>query len=377
MQHKGCWCLRTRKLSEIRAISIILLPSSCCSCTTGSCPQQGCPTPWVPTPNPLALGPGCSCLCWLCFRARCLTGGAEQLRPPAPRCQCSALLILLLLLTRECCQCPLAACSPGLCPELSAWSNPAALPRAANPKPGQRQEQEASLLPPCSATLCLLDRDPPPPGLGAAIPPALGGLRASLWAPVAAAGAGCRHRWLLLAAGTSPCCLLSPVGPAGRWRAVTASLGPAGRRCARGAGLSRQRGCHPGWADPVPVVNVSPARAAAPRDRPWCWPQGLRLAKGPAQHRVQGAGRRAAWGESVGGNSCRARTRPWGVTGTRGEQVASTSNKSPSGECCGELSTARLLGNPYPRLGGNNQDGISNHRQLLCIQYKRGLSLCV
>lgn len=54
VQRKGCRRSRTRQLREIRAFSIILLPSSSCSCTTGSCPA-----PWVPTPNPLSLVPGC------------------------------------------------------------------------------------------------------------------------------------------------------------------------------------------------------------------------------------------------------------------------------------------------------------------------------
>lgn len=93
--------------------------------------------------------------------------------------------------------------------------------------------------------LHLWDKDPPP-GLGAAIPPTLGGLRASPRAPVA--GAGCGHRWLLLAAGTVPMSPSVPRGPG--WALASRGSQPWPRRkalCKRSgviaaAGLSPRLG---------------------------------------------------------------------------------------------------------------------------------------
>lgn len=74
-------------------------------------------------------------------------------------------------------------------------------------------------------------------------------------------------------------------------------------------------------------------------------------------HRVQGST----------GRMCQeipaVHARPWGVTGARGQEMVLTSNKSPSGECCGDSSC----------WGIPTQDRevtikiISNHRQLLRI----------
>lgn len=151
VQRKGCQRSRTRQLREIRAISIILQPSSSCSCTTGSCPA-----PWVPTPNPLSLVPGCvlGLGVWPVEPSSCvpLPRGANALLSKSSSSSSSP--------GRAASAC--SQCAPsGFVPSYRRGATPWLCQGQRIPTPSSGRNNAASPLPPRSATSSLWDRDLP------------------------------------------------------------------------------------------------------------------------------------------------------------------------------------------------------------------------